>query len=83
MWLVQHDGEEIKQGFTRSDLKTENQANLTLEETSKWPHLEDDVAFALLFTISLHTVAMPNELHNFHGLDAILNGEPIWAKKLC
>jgi hypothetical protein len=82
MWLVQHDGEEIKQGFTRIDFKAENQANLTLEETSKWPCLEDDIAFALLSTISLHTVVMPNEIH-FHGLDAILNGEPIWAKKSC
>jgi hypothetical protein len=39
--------------------------------------LKDDIAFALFFTISLHTIAMFNEINNFLGLDVILNGEPI------
>ncbi len=35
--------------------------------------LKDDVAFALLITLSPHKVTMFNELDNFHGLDTILN----------
>ncbi len=54
-----------------------NQANLTLEETSKGSRLKDDVAFALLIVISLHMVVMFNEINNLLKLDAILNGEPI------
>jgi hypothetical protein len=40
-------GEEIERGFTINNLQVENQANVTLEETSEGPHLKDDVAFAL------------------------------------
>jgi hypothetical protein len=75
--LVQHDGEEIKRGFTISDSQVEDQTNLTLEETNERPHFKDDVAFTSLNTIFLHTVAMLNEIDNLLGLDAILNGEPI------
>jgi hypothetical protein len=39
--------------------------------------LKDDVAFALLITISPHTIVMFNKIDNLAGLDAILNGEPI------
>jgi len=48
-----------------------------LEETNERPRLKDDIVVALLSTISLHTVAMFNEITNFLGLDVILNGEPI------
>jgi hypothetical protein len=48
-----------------------------LEEINEGPRLKDDVAFALLTSISLHTVAILNKTTNLHGLDAILNGEPI------
>ncbi len=50
---------------------------MTLEETNERPRLKDDIVVALLSTISLHTVAMFNEITNFLGLDVILNGEPI------
>jgi hypothetical protein len=49
---------------------------LILEETSEGPHLKDDVAFALLTAIFLHTIVMFNELDNLPRLDAILNGKP-------
>jgi hypothetical protein len=49
--------------------------NFTLEETNKGPHLKDDVAFALLIAISLHTIVMLNEIDNLLELDAILNKE--------
>jgi hypothetical protein len=70
-------GEDIERGFTINDLLAENQANLTLEEINEGPRLKDDVAFALLSTISLHTIAMLNEIHNFPKLDGILNAKPI------
>jgi len=70
-------GEEIGQGFTINDFQAKNQTNLTLEETSERSHLKDDVAFALLTAISLHTIAMLNKIDNLHGSDTILNGEPI------
>ncbi len=39
--------------------------------------MKNDVTFALLTTISTHTVTMFNELNNLLGLDAILDGKPI------
>jgi hypothetical protein len=39
--------------------------------------LKDDVAFALLTTIFPHMVAMFNEINKLHGLDPILNGDPL------
>jgi hypothetical protein len=68
---------EIGQGFTISDFQTENQVNLTLEETNERSHLKDDVALGLLSAISPHTIAMFNKIDNLPRLDAILNGEPI------
>jgi hypothetical protein len=41
---------------------------LTLEEISERPHLKDDVAFALLTTISPHMIAMFNEIDNLARL---------------
>jgi hypothetical protein len=70
-------GEEIGRGFTINDLKVEDQANFTLEEIKKRPHLKDDVAFALLTALFLHIVAMFNEIDNFLDLDTILNKKPI------
>jgi hypothetical protein len=70
-------GEEIGRGFTISNLQVENQANLTLEETSKGLCLKNDVAFALIIAIFLHMVTMLNEINYLLGLDTILNGEPI------
>jgi hypothetical protein len=71
-------GEEIGQKFTPNNLQLEDQANLTLEETNEWPHLNlDDVTFTLLVAISPHIVAMFDELDNLLGLDTILNGKPI------
>jgi len=70
-------GEEIKWGFTISDLQAEDQANLILEDTSKGPCLKDDVVFALLIAIFPCMVTMFNEIDNLLGLDAILNGKPI------
>ncbi len=64
-------------GFTISNIQAENQANLTLGETSERPRLKDDATFALLTSISFHTVTMLNETNNLPGLDVILNGEPI------
>jgi hypothetical protein len=70
-------GEEIGRRFTSiSNLHFEKVANLTLEETNEGPHFKDDATFALLTTISLHMVAMLNEINNLLGLDAILNREP-------
>ncbi len=63
--------------FTISDFQAKNQTNLTLDETREGLHLKDDVAFALLTTISPHMVAMFNKIDNLPRLDAILNGEPI------
>jgi len=70
-------GEEIGQGFTISDLQAKDQANLTLEETNEGSHFKDNVIFVLLIVISPHTITMLNEIDNFLGLDAILNGKPI------
>jgi len=69
-------GEEIGWRFTISTLQIEDQAILTLEETSEGPCLKNDVVFALLITIFPHTVTMFNEIGNLIGLDVILNGEP-------
>jgi len=69
--------EEIRQGFTISNFQAVDQANLTLEETSKRPCSKDDATFALLTTISFHTITVFNEINNFPRLDAMLNGEPI------
>jgi hypothetical protein len=60
-----------------SNFQREDQTDLTLEETSERLRLKDDVAFALLFVISLHIVTMLNEPNNLLELDAILNGKPI------
>jgi hypothetical protein len=60
-----------------SNFKLEDQANLTLEETSERLRLKDDVAFALISIISLHIVTMLNKLDNLLELDAILNGKSI------
>ncbi len=68
-------GEEIGWGFTISNLQPEDQA--TLEEINAKSRLKDDVVFALLTTISLHTVAMLNAIDNLPRLDTILNGKPI------
>jgi hypothetical protein len=46
-----------------------------LEEISEGLHLKEDVAFALLITISPHTITMFNKIDNLHGLDAIFNGK--------
>jgi len=70
-------GEEIRWGFTISDLQAKDQANLILEDTRKGPCLKDDVAFALLIAISPYTITMFNQIDNLLGLDAILNGKPI------
>jgi hypothetical protein len=51
-----------------------------LEEISERSHLKNDVALTLVTSISLHMVVMFNEINNFLGLDAILNGEPIGLK---
>ncbi len=48
-----------------------------LEDTNEGPCLKDDVAFALLTTISPHIVVMFNKIDNLVRLDVILNGEPI------
>ncbi len=77
MCLVQHDGGGNWVGVHHNQYSAWNQANLTLEETSEGSHLKDDVVFALLIVISLHTVAMLNGLDNFPGLDAILNWKPL------
>jgi hypothetical protein len=50
---------------------------LTPEETNKGPHSKDDATFALLTTMSLHTVTMFNKINNLPRLDVILSGEPI------
>jgi Cdc6-like AAA superfamily ATPase len=71
-------GEEIGQKFTPNNLQPEDQANLTLEETNEWPHLNlDDVTFTLLIAISPHIVVMLDELDNLLRFDTILNGKPI------
>ncbi len=70
-------GEEIRQGFTISDFQAKDQANLTLEEINERWCLKDNVTFALLIAISLHTVIMFNKIDNLFGLNTILNGEPI------
>jgi len=71
-------GEEIGQKFTPNNLQPEDQANLTLEETNEWPHLNlDDVTFTLLIVISPHIVVMLDELDNLLRFDTILNGKPI------
>ncbi len=75
--MVQHDGEEIRHGFTINNLQAKDQANLTLEEINKGPCLKDDVAFTLLIVISPHIVTMFNRIYNLFGLDVILNGESI------
>ncbi len=49
-----------------------------MEETNEGLYFKDDVIFTLLIAISLHMVAMFNEIDNFLGLATILNGEPIW-----
>jgi hypothetical protein len=66
-------GKEIGRRFTQCDFQLEDQANWTLKVTTKRLCLKDDVAFALLITLSPHKVTMFNELDNFHGLDTILN----------
>jgi len=48
-----------------------------LEVTNERLHLKDGATFALLISISPHTIIMLNEINNFFGLNAILNGEPI------
>ncbi len=73
-------GEEIGQAFTINNLQAKDWTNLTLEETNKGPHFKDDVAFALLTTISPHTITMFNKIDNIFGLDAILNGRHIRLK---
>jgi len=71
-------GEEIGQKFTPNNLQPEDQANLMLEETNEWPHLNlDDVTFTLLIVISPHIVVMLDELDNLLRFDTILNGKPI------
>jgi hypothetical protein len=52
-------------------------ANLTLEEISERPSLKDDDVFALLTTISPHTVMMLNDIDILFRLDVILNGKSI------
>jgi hypothetical protein len=73
--LVQHDGEEIEQGFTINDFQLEDLANLG--ETNKKSCLKSDATFALLITIYPHTITMFNKLNNLLGLDAIFDGKPI------
>ncbi len=47
-----------------------------MEDTSQWPHLKYDLAFALLTAMSPHKIAMFYELNIFFRLDTILNGKP-------
>ncbi len=66
-------GEEIGRRFTISGLQVKDQANLTLEETSKGLCLKDDVTFTLLIAIFPHMVVMFNKINNLPRLEAILN----------
>jgi hypothetical protein len=69
--LIQHDGGGNQAEVHHKHFQAKNQANLTLEETNERSHFKDDVALALLTSISPHMVVMFNKINNLLGLDVI------------